>query len=85
MFATWDDIDFVGKTYKVEVKEIDAEEFVPRNPEVRATPLTTAVCKMLETRKGRRRTGMACPSQPRMVGLRAISSISSKRLRNERV
>jgi len=27
MFATWDDIDFAGKTYKVEGKSVDSEEF----------------------------------------------------------
>ena len=49
MFATWDDIDFVHKTYKVEGK--DDVNFVPKNHEVRVTPLTTEVCEMLRERK----------------------------------
>ena len=49
MFATWDDIDFTHKTYKVEGK--DDVNFVPKNHEVRVTPLTTEVCEMLRERK----------------------------------
>jgi integrase len=41
MYATWDDIDFQHKTYKVEGK--DDVNFV--------TPLTTEVCEMLRERK----------------------------------
>jgi integrase len=52
-FATWDDIDFTHKTYKVEGKTIEGEEFVPKNHEVRVTPLTTEVCEMLKARKAR--------------------------------
>jgi integrase len=51
MYATWDDIDFVGKTYKVEGK--DDVDFAPKNHEIRVTPLTTEVCEMLKTRKTR--------------------------------
>jgi integrase len=51
MYATWDDIDFTHKTYKVEGK--DDVNFVPKNHEVRVTPLTTEVCEMLRERKGR--------------------------------
>lgn len=49
MYATWDDIDFQHKTYKVEGK--DDVNFVPKNHEVRVTPLTTEVCEMLRERK----------------------------------
>ena len=49
MYATWDDIDFAHKTYKVEGK--DDVNFVPKNHEVRVTPLTTEVCEMLKERK----------------------------------
>jgi integrase len=49
MFATWDDIDFTHKTYKVEGK--DDVNFVPKNHEVRVAPLTTEVCEMLRERK----------------------------------
>jgi integrase len=49
MYATWDDIDFTHKTYKVEGK--DDVNFVPKNHEVRVTPLTTEVCEMLRERK----------------------------------
>jgi integrase/recombinase XerD len=51
MYATWDEIDFVHKTYKVEGK--DDVNFVPKNHEVRVTPLTTEVCEMLKERKTR--------------------------------
>jgi integrase len=51
MYATWDDIDFVHKTYKVEGK--DDVNFVPKNHEVRVAPLTTEVCEMLKERKAR--------------------------------
>ena len=49
MYATWDDIDFTHKTYKVEGK--DDVNFVPKNHEVRVTPLTTEVCEMLRERR----------------------------------
>jgi integrase len=49
MYATWDDIDFAHKTYKVEGK--DDVNFVPKNHEVRVAPLTTEVCEMLRERK----------------------------------
>lgn len=49
MYATWDDIDFQHKTYKVEGK--DDVNFLPKNHEVRVTPLTTEVCEMLRERK----------------------------------
>jgi integrase len=48
MYATWDDIDFAHKTYKVEGK--DDVNFVPKNHEVRVAPLTTEVCEMLRER-----------------------------------
>lgn len=48
MYATWDEIDFVHKTYKVEGK--DDVNFVPKNHEVRVAPLTTEVCEMLRER-----------------------------------
>jgi integrase len=51
MYATWDDLDFQHKTYKVEGK--DDVNFVPKNHEVRVTPLTTEVCEMLKARKSR--------------------------------
>jgi integrase len=51
MYATWDDIDFAHKTYKVEGK--DDVNFVPKNHEVRVAPLTTEVCEMLRERKKR--------------------------------
>jgi len=51
MYATWDDVDFLHKTYKVEGK--DDINFVPKNHEVRVTPLTTEVCEMLKARKSR--------------------------------
>lgn len=49
MYATWDDIDFAHKTYKVEGK--DDVNFVPKNHEVRVAPLTTEVCEMLKERR----------------------------------
>jgi integrase len=49
MYATWDDVDFQHKTYKVEGK--DDVNFVPKNHEVRVTPLTTEVCEMLKERR----------------------------------
>src|ERR1051325_8760701 len=51
MYATWDEIDFARKTYKVEGK--DDVNFVPKNHEVRVVPLTTEVCEMLKARKTR--------------------------------
>ncbi|HMI52814.1 MAG TPA: site-specific integrase [Candidatus Saccharimonadales bacterium] len=49
MYATWDDVDFTHKTYKVEGK--DDVNFVPKNHEVRVTPMTTEVCEMLRERR----------------------------------
>jgi integrase/recombinase XerD len=49
MYATWDDIDFTHKTYKVEGKS--DVNFAPKNHEVRITPLTTEVCEYLKARQ----------------------------------
>jgi integrase/recombinase XerD len=48
-YASWDDIDWTAKKYKVEGK--DDVNFVPKNHEVRLTPLTTEVLEMLRERR----------------------------------
>ena len=66
MFAMWDDIDFAQKTYKVEGK--DDVNFVPKNHEVRVTPLTTEVCEMLKSARRPGEGSLDIPSRRREAG-----------------
>ncbi len=53
MHATWEDIDFKQRKFRVTGKGKADMGFVPKNHEQRWIPLTTELCEMLKARKTR--------------------------------